>query len=217
MKMSLSPDLIYTYIMKLVYHHFPDGASLLGNEPALFDMALMRVEYCFSNIKKKYYFENGGHIFDHLHGDHMATLLYFYSNTIWRETGYTDLPTRLVNLNKIMHGIDLFYSRKMPDIFLLVHPIGTVLGDAEYGNYLVVYQNCTIGSVSSKYPKLGQETVLYANSTVIGDCSLGNNVVIAANSLLVDTNVPSNTVVSGQFPVHRFSFNTKTVFQRCFE
>ena len=32
----------------------------------------------------------------------------------------------------------------MPDIFLLVHPPGSVIGNAEYSNFLTVYQNCTI-------------------------------------------------------------------------
>lgn len=217
MKMSLSSDLLYSYVVRLLSHYLPDGMTKPAHGLALFDMALQRIENCFSKIKRKYYFDNGGFLFDHLNCDHMATLLYFYGNTIWRETGDCDLPTRLFYLNKIMHGLDLFYSLKMPDVFFLIHPVGTVLGNAEYGDYLVVYQNCTVGSVKTIYPRFGNGTILYSKSSVIGNCTLGNDVVIAANTLLIDTNVPGNTVVTGHFPANRFRTNKQSVRSRCFE
>ena len=36
----------------------------------------------------------------------------------------------------------------MPDIFMVVHPLVTIVGKVDYKDYLVVYQNCTIGSSS---------------------------------------------------------------------
>jgi len=59
-----------------------------------------------------------------------------------------------------MHGIDLFYSVPMPDVFMLVHPVGTVIGKANFSNYLVVYQNCTIGADTDVYPNFGEGIVL---------------------------------------------------------
>jgi serine O-acetyltransferase len=217
MKLSLPSEQLHSYLKSLLSNYLPDKAISLTHPDVYFDLALQRVEKCFSNIKKKYYFENGSVVFDHLNCDHMATLLYFYSNTLWRETGEDKLAKRLFYLNKVMHGLDLFYSVKMPDIFLLVHPIGTVLGRAEYSNYFVVYQNCTVGATTTVYPKLGQGTVLYSKSSVIGDCALGNNVVIAANALLINTIVPENTVVTGSYPSHRFTKNLSAVQSRFFE
>ena len=60
----------------------------------------------------------------------MATFLWFLGNTIWKETGDEDLPTRLFYINKIMHSLDLFYTVQMPDMFLLIHPVGTIIGRA---------------------------------------------------------------------------------------
>ncbi len=153
-------------------------------------------------------------MFNHLNTDHMASLLYFLGNTIWQSTGDQELPTRLFYLNKILHGVDLYFSVKMPRIFMLVHPVGTVIGQADYDDYLVIYQNVTIGSDNGVYPKLDKEVILYSKSSVIGDCRVGSNVVFAANSFICNTNIPDNTIVVGQYPNHIFKPNSVSVHER---
>jgi serine O-acetyltransferase len=217
MRITLPSDTLLKYVHHLVALHFPDGYMPCTTDSRDFKQALERVEHCFKKINKKYYTEAGEPVFNHLNGDHMAVLLYFYANTVWRERCDTTLPTRLFYLNKILHGIDLFYSVSMPEIFLLVHPLGTVLGHAKYGNYLVVYQNCTVGAVSDIYPSFGEGTILYARSSVIGNCTLGDNVVLGANAFLVDCTIPANTVVVGQYPALRYTTNSRSVRERCFE
>ena len=81
----------------------------------------------------------------------MCTYLWFLSNTIWNDTQDSTIPTALSYLNKVIHSVDLFYSVPMPDIFLLVHPVGSVFGSAKYSNYFVGYQNCTIGADKGAY------------------------------------------------------------------
>lgn len=216
MHVSLSTEDLERYVLRLIANHLPDH-YVSGHAPGvLFGRALERVEHCFSCIDRKYFKSDDAATFDHLNGDHMATLLYYFGNTVWRESGDEGLPTRLFYVNKIMHGLDLFYSVSMPSVFLLVHPIGTVLGNAQYGDYLVVYQNCTVGAVTTIYPKFGDGTILYSRSSVLGDCRIGDNVVFAANSMIVDTSVPSNTMVTGQYPDQRFQPNKMSVRQRCF-
>jgi len=217
MQMSLTPIDLEQYVMRLVIHHLPDGYVTEAAQTRLFGWALERVEYCFARIERKYYQRDKTVLFDHLNGDHMATLLYFFANTVWRETGDTELPTRLFYLNKILHGLDLFYSLAMPDIFMLVHPVGTVLGHAGYQDYLVVYQNCTVGAITDVYPQFGTGTILYSRTSVLGNCKLGDDVVLAANSMIIDLDVPSATVVVGQYPAQRFLANNKSVRSRCFD
>lgn len=217
MKTSLPPAGLRDYVHRLLAHHLPDGYAPGDADAHAFARALERVEHCFSNIRRKYYAESGEAAFDHLNGDHMATLLYFHANSVWRESGDPALPTRLFYLNRILHGIDLFYSVAMPDIFLLVHPLGTVLGNARYGDYLVVYQNCTVGAVTDVYPRFGQGTILYSRSSVIGDCTFGDDVVLAANAFVVDSDVPANSVVVGQYPALRVLPNARSVRARCFD
>lgn len=217
METSLSRELLSAYVQRLLTMHLPDGNESPGWSDAVFTQALDRCEHCFSRIERKYYFYQGQLRFDHLNADHMAVFLYFLANTLWRTSGDQEVSVRLSYLNKILHGLDLFYSVKMPDIFMLVHPLGTVLGNADYGDYLVVYQNCTVGAVTDTYPVFGTGTILYSRTSVLGDCRVEDNVVFAANSAIVDTNIPSDSLVLGSYPNHRVVPNQFSVRSRCFD
>ena len=127
------------------------------------------------------------------------------------------IPTKLFSLNKALHGLDLFYSVRMPEVFLLVHPVGTVIGNADYRDYLVVYQNCTIGSEGGHYPHLGEGVVLNSRVSVIGDCTIGDNVVFGANSFILSTQIPSDSIVVGQYPAHRILPAGRPVRARFFD
>lgn len=216
MLVTLTKQELEKYIIHLLLNHLPDNKCENYDFSPFIGQSLDRLEYCFNHINKKYYQDEKGVLFDHLNSDHMCSFIWYLSNTIWIESGGLEMPTRLFYLNKIMHGIDLFYSILMPDIFLLVHPLGTVIGKANYKNYLVVYQNCTIGADTDIYPSFGTEIILYSRSSVIGECNVGSNVIFTANSFIVDTNVPSNSLVLGQYPTHKFAPNRSSVKSRCF-
>ena len=217
MQLSMPLDTLKGYVQALLASNMPDGYSPKSLTNSALLLALDRVEHSFSKIERKYYSHAGQVLFNHLNADHMAAFLYLLANTVWRESGDDGLPVRLSYLNKMLHGLDLFYSVRMPDIFLLVHPLGTVLGNAEYSDYLVVYQNCTVGAVTSIYPRFGRGTILYSRSSVLGNCVVADNVVFAANAQIVDVDVPANTLVLGQYPSQRFVPNMTSVRQRCFD
>ena len=142
--------------------------------------------------------------------------LYYLSNSIWKDTQDDILPSKLFYLNKIMHGLDLFYSVSMPDIFLLVHPVGSVLGNASYSNYFICYQNCTVGS-DIDYPLFDEGVVLYAHASVIGKCNIGKNVRLGAYSFVINTDIPDNVTVLGQYPNHKIIPATHTVLSDFFK
>jgi serine O-acetyltransferase len=217
MRLTLNPQRLEVYVLDLLRHHFPDDYRPTYSLAPLLERTLQRIEHCFGHIHRKYYREGGEVLFDHLNGDHFASFLYFLGNTVWRETQDTELPTRLFYLNKVMHGLDLFYSVVMPDIFLLVHPLGTVLGNAHYGDYLVIYQNITVGADEAGiYPYFGNGTVLYAKSAVIGACNLGDDVVLGANAFILNVDVPAGSLVVGQYPSHRVMPTSLSVARRVF-
>lgn len=218
MKLSLSPIELHRYVHKLLGTYLPDSADIQQPSDCFtpFQDALMRLEYCFAPIKLKYYSVDGVSVFNHLHADHMATLLYFYSNTLWQLTNDPVLPSKLSYLNKILHSLDLYYTVEMPNIFLLVHPVGSVIGSAKLSDFLVVYQGCTIGSSHDSYPSLGQGVVLYSRTSILGNSTVGHNVLLSANSFLLNCNIPANSTVVGQYPNHRILHNGKSVLSRCF-
>lgn len=107
-------------------------------------------------------------------------------------------------LNKIMHSNDWFYMIDLPVHFWCEHPLGSVLGRAQYSDYLMVYQHVTVGGNRKNgqlsYPKLGENVCLYAGATVLGDTVIGNNVIISADSYLINETIPDNSIVFGKSP-----------------
>lgn len=107
-------------------------------------------------------------------------------------------------LNKCMHSVDWFHSIVLPIHFGAEHPLGSVLGKANYGDFLFVYQGTTIGGNRKNgllsYPTLGSRVVLFSNSSVLGNAIIGNNVVISANTHIINQIVPDNCIVFGISP-----------------
>ena len=199
MKLSLQPADLRHYIVSLLSTYFPDGLSA-HVEIDTINYALERLEYSQYRINKKYYQVDKLPVFNHLNADHFASFLWFLGNTIFKHSDDDLLPTKLSYLNKIMHGIDLFFSVEMPDVFMLVHPVGSIIGHASFNNYLMIYQNCSVGATDSEYPVFGEGVVLYSKSSVLGASKVGDNVLIGANTLVVNSSVSNNTIIVGQKP-----------------
>ena len=85
----------------------------------------------------------------------------------------------------------------LPSVFVLVHPLGTVLGRAKYDDYLIVYQKCSIGSNHNIYPKLGQYLTLRPGAGIYGDSTVENNVSVAAESYIIDKDIQTNKCYIG--------------------
>ena len=195
-----------SYVQKQVSLFFPDNDTIkASNIEKYLDEVMGRLEFCFCHIDNKYYFNNNGKVlFNHLNSDHYATFLYFLSNTIWLKSKDARIPSKIFLLNKALHGIDLFYEVSMPDIFLLVHPVGTVLGRATYGNYLSIYQGCTVGSITGKgYPLIGENFTMYSNSSLLGSCKIGDNVILGSGARVINSIFDSEKTLVGQHPFVR--------------
>jgi serine O-acetyltransferase len=215
---SISGHDLSAYVATQLNNSFPDNNKVASNaiRPCV-EIATERIAFCFSHIGTKYYHHNGNTYFNHLNGDHYASFLYFLSNTIFTEKGDEALSSKVFLLNKALHGIDAFYSIKLPDIFLFVHPTGTILGNAEYGNYFIVYQNCTVGATAAGiYPKFGEGVTLYSKSSVIGNCKTGNNVIFGANSFIINTDIPDDHSTVGIFPHHKIAPNKTNLTDKIF-
>ncbi len=207
MKLSLPKKDLILYIESLILSNFPDGIKI--NSIQLHDMvenALSRTEGSFKNIEAKYYLKDGTVYFNHLNADHMIVLLYFAANYGYKLGYEINLIEKIYNLNKRLHSIDLFYSINLPEVFCVVHPLGSILGNAKYGNYICIYQGVTIGSTKKEsYPTFGDRIIFCANSSVIGECIVGNNIIFAANSFVLNKDIPDNSIVAGRHP------NTKII------
>lgn len=177
---------------------YPDGDDVVIDDlmPAVGE-ALQRLEHCFSHIVSKYYFDGERAVFSHLHGDQYCIWLYFLANTLYRQGAPAAVCTKLFLLNKALNGCDIYYEVELPSIFLVVHPLGTVLGRGTYGDYFVAYQRCGIGSNRDVYPTLGRHVTLRPGAAVLGNCSIGDNCQIASESFVLDRDLPARSLYIG--------------------
>lgn len=194
---SLDAEALAALAARQCANLIPDGADDRAAFRSAASAALSRLEHCFQAIDNKYFFNGKSAVFSHLHGDQYAMWLYFLSNQLYRQDGPPEACARLFLLNKALHGCDIFYEVALPEIFLLVHPLGTVLGRGEYADYFVAYQRCGVGSNHDIYPRFGHHVTLRPGSAVLGNCTIGDHCQIATESLVLDRDVPSGSLYIG--------------------
>lgn len=198
MESSLSKEKLSIYVTKQLNYFFPDEDSVTPDLILnLVGDAYERLEYCFEHINNKYFF-NGKHtLFSHLHGDQYSMFLYMASRVAAHLMHDKGIAEKLFLLNKTLHGIDAYFEIELPPVFVFVHPVGTVLGRASYGNFFMAYQRCGIGSNHDMYPTISEFVTLRPGAAILGNSSVGRNCTIATESLLLDKNLPDNTLYIG--------------------
>lgn len=201
--LSLSQSRLFDYVRKQTRHFFPDQYRLGGDDVAsAFRLALERTEECLNVISYRGYHDSKGNTtFSHLHADQYATFLYFFSNSLWRLSENKPLCDKLLQLNRILFSLFISYKCNLPDHFWLAHPIGSILGNAVYHDFLVVFQGVTInsGDIDAEGrlipPVLGKGLFLGAHSSIIGNKPVGNYVTIGAGAMVFRQTIPDNSLV----------------------
>jgi len=202
--------------------------ALFGGAPEdelerVLEVALGRFEHCLAAINLPGYSRDGQPYFNHLHGDQWTSFLYFCANSAWKFRENAGLAAQFYLLNRALNAIVIMYDTALPEIFLLNHAVGTVLGKATYANYFVAYHNVTIGSDDGVPPTIGERNVLYAGAAILGKSRTGSNVTVAANSTILNRTIPNDTIAIGSasafetferkrdFAAHYFKLNAASV------
>ena len=84
------------------------------------------------------------------------------------------------------------YDTELPEIFLIIHGTGTMMGKAKYGNYFVIYQGCTIGASHGKYPVIGNGVSVTANASIIGKSNIGDGSTISTRTTIFQKDIKAN-------------------------
>lgn len=217
LKLSIREKALSLYLTKQLELFFPDEHRIdITTMESFVNHAIQRLRICFNPVRLKYYVEDDSSIFNHLNGDQYSIFLYLVSNNAYNE-GDEVTASKVFQLNRTMFGIDAFYRIELPEHFIFVHPVGTVLGNASYSDYFVAYQGVTVGGIHGKgYPNFSESTVLYSNSSILGDCSTGSDFVMAANATLINSTIPDDSIVIGNYPNHRIISNNNSIIGNFF-
>lgn len=203
MKLLLQKDEISQYISKQLDTNFAYGtkSQTLAELKSVIPSALERTDFCFSRIKAKHFRKDGEAFFNPFITDQYAMFLYFLANSAAQNESTRLLADRLYALNKMLHAVDIYHQVELPKVFLLVHSVGTVLGRAEYGEYLVVYQGVTVGgTLDEEYPVIGSRVSLFANSSVLGKAQIGDDVMVSSRAFVMNEIIPSGHIGFGISP-----------------
>jgi serine O-acetyltransferase len=216
-RLSLGSSELAEYVRRQLENLFPDAVKL-GDLPRFVALALERVEYCFERCGLKGFSDHEGAVFSHRHTDQYAIFLYYLSNSAFLEKFDHPIAERAYALNKALHALDAYYEVSLPKVFGLQHPVGTVLGRANYDDYFFCYQNCTVGAnLAGESPTFGRGVVMYGGSRVIGCTSVGDNTFIAAGTIIIDRGAwPSNSILHGAHPNERASPTKRQVIRDIF-
>lgn len=111
------------------------------------------------------------------------------------------LPRTISQLARWVTGVEIHPSAKIGTGFFIDHGMGVVIGEtAEIGDYVTLFQGVTLGGTGKergkRHPTLGNHVVVGAGAKILGGITIGDNVKIGANSVVLK-NVPPNSTVIG--------------------
>ena len=118
-------------------------------------------------------------------------------------SGMPALSHLLSYLNQIIFGIEISPKCAIGPGIFFPHTSGTVIGASQIGRNVTIFQGVTLGAKEMDMgfdralrPEIGDYVVVGAGAKVLGGISLGDNVRVGANSVLLRS-VPANTTVAG--------------------
>lgn len=106
-------------------------------------------------------------------------------------------------INLVVFGLEIGIDSDIGPGLFFPHTSGTVLGAGRIGANAVVYHNVTVGAktldMQNRHdlrPAIGDGAFLGAGCKVLGAITLGDNVTVGANSVVLKS-VPSDCLVGG--------------------
>lgn len=102
-------------------------------------------------------------------------------------------------LNRWLNGCHIHPACELNKTTRLLHGgLGVVLNrKVTFGENVSIYQNVTIGNDGKGgVPRIGNNVIIYANSVIVGDITIGDNAVIGALTF-INRDVPEGTTWVG--------------------
>jgi serine O-acetyltransferase len=133
----------------------------------------------------------------------------FLPNVLYRlsyqaqQAGIGPLAKIFSMLNVVIFGIEIATVCKIGPGLFFPHTHGTVIGAVSIGQNAVIYQGVTLGAKDLDFtydaahrPVVGDNVMFGAGSKVLGGIVLGNDVVVAANAVVLSS-FPEGSVLGG--------------------
>jgi len=136
-----------------------------------------------------------------LHPSFSIMIYYRISHYLYNKRLY--FIARLIsNIGKKKTGIEIHPGAVIGRNFFIDHGSGTVIGEtAVIGDNVMMFHGTTLGGTGKdkgkRHPTIGDNVVIGANSTILGNIVVGKNSKVGAGSVVL-SDVSSNTTVVGE-------------------
>lgn len=159
------------------------------------------VEKQFSRIRNRYYRVEKRPILRLGHNAQYTIFLYLLSRALFL-AGKRLAADRVYSLLRMVSCVDLYYEVVLPELWHCDHPLGAVIGRAQFSGQatLSFTQNCTVGNSRGVFPRVAGNLHMYANTTLLGETHVSGNVVLANGTCVIDGGELSNCIVFGKSP-----------------
>lgn len=129
-----------------------------------------------------------------------AVLVHRLSHRLWRR-GFRYTARLLSFLSRLWSNIDIHPGATIGRRFFIDHGAGVVIGEtAVIGDDVTLYHGVTLGGTSwnrgKRHPTLGNGVLVGAGAKILGPITMGDNVRVGANSVVVK-DVPADSTVVG--------------------
>lgn len=133
-----------------------------------------------------------------------AVWMHRIANKLWR-LRLKWLARLLSNIARWFTGIEIHPGATIGKRFFIDHGTGVVIGEtAEIGDDCTLYHGVTLGGTTwnagKRHPTLGNRVVIGAGAKVLGPITLGDDVKVGSNSVVVKNVAAGDTVVG--IPAH---------------
>ncbi|MBM7569427.1 serine O-acetyltransferase [Paenibacillus sacheonensis] len=111
------------------------------------------------------------------------------------------LARMISQLSRFFTGIEIHPGARIGNRLFIDHGMGIVIGETcEIGDNVIIYQGVTLGGTGKekgkRHPTIGNNVVIASGAKVLGSFTVGDNVNIGANSVVL-REVPANSTVVG--------------------
>jgi serine O-acetyltransferase len=129
-----------------------------------------------------------------------AVFLYRLSSWCWLHK-LKSLSILFKQLNILLNSCDIASQAEIGKGFKIYHALGVVITNCKIGENFSIYQNVTVGNnikpnKSRTAPIIGSNVSLLVGCVVVGPITIGDNVKVGANAVVLD-DVPSFSTAVG--------------------
>jgi serine O-acetyltransferase len=114
--------------------------------------------------------------------------------------GIPVLPWLLTYLNVVLFGLEVTPKCEIGPGFFLPHPVGCVVGAWRIGSNVTMFQGVGVGALNDigfhkeLRCEIGNDVILGAGCKILGPYYIGDNAMIGANSVVVQSVGPNQSV-----------------------